>query len=448
MKGHFPTPINLAERIVQKLFSERKPKLGDRILYPGLGTGPFVIAVGKYCEKNDFPVPDGMGVESDPALVKQARQIHNESFLSIEERDFLGSVEDLGTFEFIVGNPPYVSIEGLSIFEKQRYRSRFKTATGRFDLYFLFFEQALPLLSPGGRLSYITPEKFEYTLSASQLRKLLITEFWVLEIHHIEEDAFKGLNTYSTITTIEKSSSDKTKIILRNGESRTVHLPSDGSSWAPAIRKYSKKNIKYSKTLGDFCERISCGIATGADSVFVQPQGEISRALWGWTIPTISGRQLSVHDSVAPSEWFICPYLKKKGLVPEDELGDFRTWAKLHEKKLLNRTCVKLGRKPWYAWHETPPLRDALRPKLLCQDLTKKPRFWVDKQGQILPRHSVYYLVPKKERWLNPLRTYLNGVEARTWIESHAQKAANGYIRLQSTLLKDIPVPDDVLKSA
>lgn len=46
--------------------------------------------------------------------------------------------DGLGVFDYVVGNPPYVAVEGLSEDEKGRYRSRFQSASGRMDLYFLF----------------------------------------------------------------------------------------------------------------------------------------------------------------------------------------------------------------------------------------------------------------------------------------------------------------------
>lgn len=62
-------------------------------------------------------------------------------------------------------------------------------------------------------------------------------------------------------------------------------------------------------------------------------------------------------------------------------------------RRLLARTCVK--RKPWYAFHETPPLPLILRPKILCKDICERPYFWLDRSGHFIPRHSVYYLVPR-----------------------------------------------------
>ena len=45
---------------------------------------------------------------------------------------------------------------------------------------------------------------------------------------------------------------------------------------------------------------------------------------------------------------------------------------------------------------------------------------------------------------LNELLEYLNSEQAQTWIEAHAQKAHNNYYRMQSKVLNNIPVPEEL----
>jgi len=75
-----------------------------------------------------------------------------------------------------------------------------------------------------------------------------------------------------------------------------------------------------------------------------------------------------------------------------------------------------------------------------------KPHFWIDHTGEFVPRHSVYYIVPKNEEDLEFLCEYLNSEEARSWLEGHCQRAANGFIRLQSSVLKHLPIPKSILR--
>ncbi|MFD1569569.1 TaqI-like C-terminal specificity domain-containing protein [Halorubrum laminariae] len=83
-----------------------------------------------------------------------------------------------------------------------------------------------------------------------------------------------------------------------------------------------------------------------------------------------------------------------------------------------------------------------LQPKLLCQDIAETPQFWIDEEGDVVPKHSVYYLIPEDHVDLEELAEYLNGPEARAWLEANCQMAANGFYRLQTTVMEDLPVPE------
>ena len=60
-----------------------------------------------------------------------------------------------------------------------------------------------------------------------------------------------------------------------------------------------------------------------------------------------------------------------------------------------------------------------------------------------MPRHSVYCLLPSDGVPLDDLLGYLNGPGARRWLSANCQKAANGFLRLQSRVLTDLPVPTE-----
>ena len=109
------------------------------------------------------------------------------------------------------------------------------------------------------------------------------------------------------------------------------------------------------------------------------------------------------------------------------------------QRQLLARTCTT--HKPWYAYHDNLPLAEMLRPKLIAKDITETPFFVVDRRGDLVPRHSVYYIVPRDSAALEPLAEYLNGDEASAWLRANCQRAANGYFRVQSHVLKQVPLP-------
>lgn len=65
-----------------------------------------------------------------------------------------------GGFEAVVGNPPYVRIQGFPTEQISYFSRTYKAATGNYDLYANFIEKGLALLSPGGEFGMIVPNKF------------------------------------------------------------------------------------------------------------------------------------------------------------------------------------------------------------------------------------------------------------------------------------------------
>ena len=445
MKGFVPTPRETVDAMVERLFQGRPPRSDDIVLDPGCGTGEFIDGIIRWCECQCLPLPHITGVESDPRHLPVLRAKYERlRAVRIEHADFL--TDGRTTYNFIVGNPPYVAITALSENEKARYRARYATAHGRFDLYMLFFEQALRSLAPEGRLVFITPEKYLYVEAAGPLRALL-ARYDIEEIRLVREDTFGELVTYPTITVLRNSPRGTTHVMRRDGSMLTVTLPPGQHPWLPWLEGAAPQQVDV--TLGDLCLRISCGIATGADSVFVRPADSLDPALRDFAHPTVSGRQLTLATTDLPQHSvMLIPYDVHGRLLPLEELKAFGRYLMRDDvrQRLLARTCVK--HKSWYAFHETPVLREILRPKILCKDISESPYFWVDRSGRIVPRHSVYYLVPQEPDAIDVIVSYLKSPSAHRWLAQNCQRASKGFLRLQSRVLQRLPLPDDVVRAA
>lgn len=432
--------------MVERLFDAARPNPDDAILDPGCGGGAFIAGVLRWCEANRVPVPKITGVELNPSLVAKARKrFAAYPTVNIVQADYLLSPVKTA-YRFVIGNPPYVSLGNLGgDVQRDKYRKRFKSARGRFDLYMLFFERSIEELAPNGRMVFITPEKFLYVSAAKELRRLVAEQTFVSSIHLASEDAFPGFTTYPAITTLDRRQVEQvsTDVRLRCGTNRQAQLPGDGESWWPKLMGEQAKSD--APLLGDVCVRVSAGVATGADAVYVQEMAGLPGQLRTFAKPAIAGRDLATGIPLPPPHRAILiPYRDTGELLPITELGALgRHFARTSIKEALKRrTCVK--RKPWYAFHDNFPA-DILRPKILFKDITKQPFFWVDRTGDVIPLHSVYYIVPEREYQLDALCDWLNGPEAKRWLEANCQRAANGFLRLQSSVLRKLPVPAHVL---
>ncbi|MFN8624578.1 MAG: TaqI-like C-terminal specificity domain-containing protein [Candidatus Binatia bacterium] len=423
--------------MVDYLFRCGVPDAESAILDPGCGDGAIIEGIVRWCRSRKLPLPRIIGVEREPHLAAASRALFaGYPSISIVTQDFLAS--EPTRYQFVIGNPPYVPITALSAAQRSLFKGRFESACGRFDLYILFFEQAVKCLQLGGRLVFITPEKFLYVESARPLRKLLAQK-WVEEIRLVDERTFGGLVTYPTITTLVNTRPDqRTLVIRRDGSAASAVLPKNGDSWLPTLNGATLRS--QGLTLGDVCLRISCGVATGADGVFVRKSEDIEPDLLPFAYPTLAGRELNLDiTGFNVRHAMLIPYSSSGRLLSEAALGALRSYLVARRTRLVRRTCV--GRKPWYAFHETPPLPVILRPKILCKDIAAHPRFWVSAQERLVPRHSVYYIVPKNQDAIELLCDYLNSPSAKKWLMAHCQRAANGFIRLQSHILKQLPIP-------
>ncbi|HWH08121.1 MAG TPA: Eco57I restriction-modification methylase domain-containing protein [Candidatus Thermoplasmatota archaeon] len=456
--------------MVQKLFAEREPTPSDLLIDAGAGTGPFIEGVLRYCDSRKIAPPRIVGAELNPALIAEGRAtLAKWGAAEALPRPIDYLTEVLGPADFIIGNPPYVSITGLDEAEKARYRGQgFASAVQRFDLYLLFFEQSIVRnLKPGGRLVFITPEKFAHVHTAAPLRRLLTSKARIEEIEHVGEETFEGLVTYPAITTITNASPGprhETLVRFRDGTSRRVRLPTDGRAWTGTMHGAEAETTGL--TLGDVCIRVSAGVATGADQVWVMSQAEMRRSypdLLPYAFPTISGRQLALTgftegDRVAKTtDFMLIPYDREGAPIPAERLHPTLSgYLRLHEQTLRARTHLRSERttkqgkiakeRPLHRFHDSVPFGDMLHPKILCKDITPQPKFWADEDGSLVPRHTVYYAVPIPELVrFDALLAWLNGEESGAWLRAHAQRAANGFLRLQSKVLERLPVPDNLL---
>jgi hypothetical protein len=117
-------------------------------------------------------------------LVREARGLAAERHFFHWEIAFpgvwgsLSSAERSGGFDAVIGNPPYVRQEEISAI-KPALAKAFDTYAGTADLYVYFYEQAIKLLKPGGRLGYVVTNKWLKAGYAEKLRRMFAEDVWV-----------------------------------------------------------------------------------------------------------------------------------------------------------------------------------------------------------------------------------------------------------------------------
>jgi hypothetical protein len=251
---------------------------------------------------------------------------------------------------------------------------------------------------------------------------------------------FKHFNVYNDhFTLFDETQDSLIDVFIRNG---TLICGLDDST--------DCVHVKFCYSLPEAQTLLKKGLIRSVWSVKRTPDIEIIK-LKKHAYPTIAGRELTKNTKeIRSSQSILIPYTSDGSLMKVEELGNLLEYLSPKEiqGRLMARTCVSRAHKPWYAFHENPPLAHILRPKILCKDITLSPRFWVDSEGTIVPRHSVYYIVPFESSLIPELVEYLNSDSAKMWLETHCQRAANGFLRLQSHILKQLPIPERLVSDS
>jgi type I restriction-modification system DNA methylase subunit len=95
-------------------------------------------------------------------------------------------------FDVVLGNPPYVLLqdEFRDDLQLNYFRSHYKVAEYKLDLYHLFLEKSMKLARTGGWMSMITPSNYLANNHLEQLRRLLLQETEVKSLTVIDGSIF------------------------------------------------------------------------------------------------------------------------------------------------------------------------------------------------------------------------------------------------------------------
>lgn len=110
-----------------------------------------------------------------------------------------------GTLDVVVGNPPFRSVAALDGPTREHLQRRYRSASGRFDLAYVFMERALQLLRPGGYAGFVLSNRLFTNSDARFLRELLTetaTIEQVVDFGHVQ--AFEEGLSYTTILILRK----------------------------------------------------------------------------------------------------------------------------------------------------------------------------------------------------------------------------------------------------
>jgi hypothetical protein len=385
--GQVFTPLHIVKDMLDKVNYKGEEIIAKYVLEPSFGDGNFLsVIVERYilsCREKMFSntqIRNSLnkyvyGVELDPFVFnitkERLNKILNDFGIEAISWDNLYNTNTLYfepsvRFDFILGNPPYVSCKNLDAKTKKKIGS-YKMLTAGSDLYIAFYVKCSELLSKKGLLTFITPNRFIKLKSLSGFRSWLMKENLVKEIHDFKDfQVFSDAVVNTAILTLQKSKPNSKFIYKSNDYSGFLDSKNFSSEWffvKDDDKEFLNKIKNSSLKLKDLDVSLSSSISTHEDKFYIgtiKKTDKIGIVEFTNKYSTFEIEEKILSKIVKSSKLeikenrrLICPYYFREGkyiVIEEEELKTsfplaYRAFLE-NKELLLKRSMPKSFR--WY----------------------------------------------------------------------------------------------------
>ncbi|MGB3452835.1 MAG: N-6 DNA methylase [Moheibacter sp.] len=392
------------------------------------------------------------------------------------EKEF-PKVFEKGGFDVVIGNPPYLRVQGLkdNFYEQTLYfEKNFKSAVGNYDIYVLFIELSLKLINDNGVASFILPHKFLISEFGEGIRNELLKNRNLYSILHFEEHLVFEVTTYTCIISLDRKEKDDVlfkhinplKINEKIIWNAISYLELSKKPWNLKLSYYrkifDKLNNNKSK-LEDYINVFS-GIQTSGDKIYIL-RGAISNNIFrGYSEelnqefeieseivkPIIKGFDIKRYSSLSTNNYVIFPYEIVNGnpiFIEEDTMKikypNCFNYLKLNEQKLRSREKNKMNHSRWYSYVYPKNLVLSNLRKLVSPDITMGLNITKDNHPYCL-KNGAYGIQVYDEfiKYEDFLFCILNSNLLWFFLKNTGNVLRGGYFRFNTKYINPFPIPN------
>lgn len=386
--------------------------------------------------------------------------------------DFLLSTDESASADYVVGNPPYIRLEGVPRAVMDAYRRACVTMRGRSDIYVGFIERGLDLLKPAGALGFICADRWMRNQYGADLRELIAGSYsvdTVIAMHDV--DAFEDeVSAYPAIVVLRRAKQGSANVVhAREGLEASDAARITAWSTKPQRRALRGRTFDASRVDQWFAgrepwptgtpqqlallaelesrfaplesratgTRVGIGIATGCDDVFITDDTDLvetERLLPLVKAPDVASGEVRWSGSYLVNPW------GEEGLVDLRRYPRLARYFERSAERLRVRHVAKQRPSQWYRTIDRVQPGLLEREKLVLPDL-KAFSHPVLERGTSYPHHNLYFVV--SDTWdLEVLGGVLLSDVANLFVGAYCVRMRGGTYRFQAQYLRRIRVPD------
>ncbi len=400
-----------------------------------------------------------------------------------------------GGFDVVIGNPPYLRIQGIRKSNPKlanQYKALYKSATGSFDLYALFVERGLKILAAQGFLNFIMPDKWTNAGFGKGLRSVIakgqhgfrLISFGAHQIFHA--------STYTSLLWLTKQAYkhlqyfqfDRDFLTGQELKNALYNLKPDNFNPIPASRLSADVWVLTNRAVGNVLERMSKqprrlsqvfekifqGIATSKDSVyflydchhdgkFIEGYSkELDKRVHiesGLMKPLLKGDQVHRYVTLRSNSFVLFPYRlylqdgKEIASVMSPDYIQERfphgwDYLLMCEEAIKGRERGRLAKDvDWYRYIYPKNSTLFQKEKLVSPDISLGGNFAYDVEGRFYMTTTVYgyikypHIIESYNFWL----ALMNSKLLWFYLQNTGTVLANNYFRYKPAYLESFPVP-------
>ena len=375
-----------------------------------------------------------------------------------------------GGFDIVIGNPPYISLqnEGGSV-GKPYEKADFSSFDRRGDIYCLFYEKGMQLLSPGGTLCFITSNKWMRAAYGEKLRGFLaehtnpcllidfsgnkIFENATVDVNILllEKAANAGQTEAVTLGKDFRLSAENLSLYVHQHATRTAFSSSE--SWvilSPIEESIRRKIEAVGTPLKEWDIQINYGIKTGYNDAFIistQKRDEILAACQtederqrteAVIRPILRGKDIKRYGYDWAGLWLINTHNGVKGELPPIDITLYpaiKAHLDSHWDRIARRSDQ--GIMP-YNLRDCAYIKDFEKPKIIWKIIGSRLAFTIDING-IMVNNACYIMTGDS---LMHILGFLNSAPLIWYSEiTNMNKTGVGDAQVGAQNIKLFPVP-------
>lgn len=297
-------------------------------------------------------------------------------------------------FDYIVGNPPYISYKNLDDNVREFIRNEYSTCKkGKPDYCYAFIENAIRYLADDGSMVYLIPNSIYKNVYAQDLRKLVLR--YIEEIRdYPNRKLFKNAMTSSAIMLLKKRQyvRDLEYRNIPEGKHIIINKEDLSGKWIFDPRDNNDQEVRF----GDFF-KASMAVATQRNKIFV-----ISESLKN----ELNLERGALREAVSPrnqkngnKEYIIFPYMIRNNQVLNYSEAEFRTqYPKTYSYLLQNRD--ELAQRDadksaqWFEFGRSQALQNMNKEKLLVSTVVTNSIYTYNVRYYAIPYAGIYIISP------------------------------------------------------